>query len=325
MKAIQFRAYGDPATVLECVEVPEPPAPRKGQVLVTVEFAPVNPNDLMIPRGIYASRPPLPALMGNEGVGRVMAVGDGVTSVQAGDRVALPLGSKAWRERVLVDATELFPLPRDADVKQLSMLSVNPPTASLLLTEFAALRSGEWVAQNAANSGVGRWVIAFARRRRLRTINVVRRPQLIDELKKLGGDAVVVDGNDLAEEVRKEVGDADVKLALDGVGGPASGRLASALSPHGTMAIYAAMSEEAMVISPLDLIFKPLAFRGFWLGHPEFGSKAVPAMREAAEMIAAREISVPIAGTYPLRDIRQAAAHAAKGGKVLLEIARSTA
>ena len=324
MKAIQFRTYGDPATVLECVELPEPPPPGKDQVLVTVEFAPVNPNDLMIPRGIYASRPPLPALMGNEGVGRVMAVGDGVTSVKPGDRVALPLGSKTWRERLLVEATELFPLPKDADLKQLSMLSVNPPTASLLLTEFVALRPGDWVVQNAANSGVGRWVIAFARRRGWRTINVVRRPNLIDEMKSLGGDVAVVDGNNLAEEVRKEVGDADVKLALEGVGGAASGRLASALSPHGTMAIYAAMSEEAMVISPLDLIFKPLTFRGFWLGHPEFGSKAVPAMREAAEMIAAREISVPIAGTYPLRDIRQAA-HAAKGGKVLLEIARSTA
>jgi NADPH:quinone reductase-like Zn-dependent oxidoreductase len=325
MKAIQFRAYGNPATVLECVEVPEPPPPVKGQVLVTVEFAPVNPNDLMIPRGIYASRPPLPALMGNEGVGRVTAVGNEITSVQAGDRVALPLGSKTWRERLLVDAAELFPLPKDADVKQLSMLAVNSPTASLLLTEFVALRPGDWVVQNAANSGVGRWVIAFARRRGWRTINVVRRPQLIDELKSLGGDVAVVDANNLAEEVRKEVGDADVKLALEGVGGAASGRLASALSPHGTMAIYAAMSEEAMVISPLDLIFKPLTFRGFWLGHPEFGSKAVPAMREAAEMIAAREISVPIAGTYPLRDIRQAAAHAANGGKVLLEIAGSAA
>ena len=324
MKVIQFSAYGNPASVLECVEVPEPPHPGKGQVLVATEFAPVNPNDLMIPRGIYASRPPLPALMGNEGVGKVTAVGEGVTSVEVGDRVALPVGSKTWRERLPVDAADLFPLPKDADVKQLSMLSVNPPTASLLLTEFTVLRPGDWVLQNAANSGVGRWVIAFARRRGLRTVNVVRRSEVVAELKKLGGDVVVVDGNNLAEEVRKEVGDAAVKLALDGVGGAASGRLASALSPHGTMAIYAAMSEEAMVINSLDFIFKPLTFRGFWLGHPEFGSKAVPAMREAAEMIAAGEVSVPIAGAYPLRDIRQAAAHAAKGGKVLLEIARPT-
>jgi NADPH:quinone reductase-like Zn-dependent oxidoreductase len=325
VKAIQFRAYGDPSSVLECVELPEPPTPEAGQVLVAVEFAPVNPNDLMIPRGVYASRPPLPALMGNEGVARVLEVGPGVKTVAVGDRVALPLGSQTWREKLLIDAAQLFPLPGTGDAKQLSMLSVNPATASLLLTEFVALRPGDLVLQNAANSGVGRWVIAFARRRGLKTINVVRRRELIGELKSLGGDVVVVDGDGLAAEVRKEIGQTEVKLALDGVGGAASGRLASALSPHGTLAVYAAMSEEAMVISPLDVIFKPLAFRGFWLGHPEFAAKAGPAVREAAEMIAAGEVSVPIAGVYPLREVRQAAAHAAKGGKVLLEVSSGEA
>jgi len=325
MKGVQFAAYGDPSKVLECVDMPEPSGPSAGQALVAVEFAPVNPNDLMIPRGIYASRPPLPALMGNEGVARVLVVGKGVTNVAVGDKVALPVGSKTWREKLLVDAAQLFPLPKAADSKQLAMLSANPPTASLLLTEFVALRSGEWVIQNAANSGVGRWVIAFAKRRGFRTINVVRRSELISELKLLGGDLVVVDGDNLVQEIQKELGDSELKLGLDGVGGAASGRLAAAMSPHATITVYAAMSEEAMAISPLDVIFKPLALRGFWLGHPEFGSKAGPAMREAAEMIATKEVSVPIARVYPLREVQQAAAHAAKGGKVLLEIAQAQA
>ncbi|HEV3304272.1 MAG TPA: zinc-dependent alcohol dehydrogenase family protein [Planctomycetaceae bacterium] len=321
MKAVQFNAYGDPSKVLECVDMPEPGQPSVGQALVAVEFAPVNPNDLMIPRGIYYSRPPLPALMGNEGVARVLALAKGVTNIAVGDQVALPIGSKTWREQLLVDAAQLFPLPRAGDLKQLAMLSVNPPTASLLLTEFVALRSGDWLIQNAANSGVGRWVIAFAKRRGFRTVNIVRRPELINELKLLGADAVVVDGANLAKEVQTELDNVGVKLGLDGVSGAASGRLAAALSPHATMVVYAAMSEEAMAINPLDVIFKPLALRGFWIGHPEFGSKVAPAMREAAEMIATKEVSLPIARVYPLREVQQAAAHAAKGGKVLLEIA----
>ncbi len=323
MKAVQFRAYGDPAKVLECVDMPEPGQPSAGQALVSVEFAPVNPNDLMIPRGIYASRPPLPALMGNEGVARVLALGKGVSNIAVGDQVPLPIGIKSWREQLLVDAAPLFPLPRAADLKQLAMLSVNPPTASLLLTEFVSLGSGDWLIQNAANSGVGRWVIALAKRRGFRTVNVVRRPELINELKSLGADAVVVDGDNLATEVQTELEKfgAKLKLGLDGVSGAASGRIAAALSPHATMVVYASMSEEALAISPLDLIFKPLSLWGFWIGHPEFGAKVAPAMREAAEMIATKEISLPIARVYPLGEVQQAAAHAAKGGKVLLEIA----
>jgi NADPH:quinone reductase-like Zn-dependent oxidoreductase len=286
MKGVQFGSYGDPEKVLSCVEMPEPGAPGAGQVLVQVEFAPVNPNDLMVPRGIYASRPPVPALMGNEGVARVVAVGQGV-----------------------------------ANAKQLSMLSVNPPTASLLLGEFADLEPGDWVVQNAANSGVGRWVIAFARRRGLRTVNVVRRPELVEELKKLGADAVVVDGDNLARDVESATGGARIALVLDGVGGEATGRLASALSPHGVMAVYAAMSERAMVISPLLAIFKPLTIRGFWIGHPEFASKVAPAMHEAAQMIEAGEVSLRVAGVYPIAEVKRAAAHAARGAKVLLEIA----
>jgi len=90
MKGVQFSAYGDPSKVLECVDMPEPGQPSVGQALVAVEFAPVNPNDLMIPRGIYSSRPPLPALMGNEGVARVLALGKGMTNIAT--------ASKHWRE-----------------------------------------------------------------------------------------------------------------------------------------------------------------------------------------------------------------------------------
>jgi NADPH:quinone reductase-like Zn-dependent oxidoreductase len=275
----------------------------------------------MIPRGIYASRPPVPALMGNEGVAHVLAVGAGVTRIAAGDRVALPVGSRTWRDRLLVDAAGLFPLPKEADPKQLAMLSVNPPTASLLLSEFVPLEAGDWVVQNAANSGVGRWVIAFAKKRGLRTVNVVRRPELIEELKKLGADVVVVDGPGLASDVANKTGGAPIKFGLDGVGGEASGRVAATLGPHAVLAVYATMSEKPMVINSLDAIFKPLTLRGFWLGHSEYASKLTPAMHEAAQMIEAGEVAVRVAGVYPIGEVKKAAAHAAKGGKVLLEIA----
>ena len=178
--------------------------------------------------------------------------------------------------------------------------------------------------QNAANSGVGRWVIAFAKTRGLKTVNIVRRPELVAELKAFGGDVVVVDSPDVSESIKAAVGQAELRLALDGVSGPATGVLAATLSPRGTLVSFAAMSETPMSISPLDVIFKPLTMRGFWLGHPEVAAKIAPAIAQAAAMIASGRVHIPVAATYPLSSIKDAVAHVQRGGKILLDVAGSS-
>jgi len=75
-----------------------------------------------------------------------------------------------------------------------------------------------------------------------------------------------------------------------------------------------------MAISPLDVIFNDLTIRGFTLGNPAFAGQIPHAIRAAAQMIAAGEVAVPIAATYPLDEIKAAVAHALQGGKVLLEV-----
>src|SRR5580704_3952823 len=198
MRAVQLTAYGNPVKELNYVDIPAPDAPGPNQVLIGVEFSPINPSDLLLTNGIYALRPALPTVIGNEGVGRVLDVGPGVRNVKVGDRVLAPLSSFTWRERMVISADGLFALPADADPRQLAMLSINPPTAALLLSDYVNLKPGEWVVQNAANSGVGRWVIAFAETRGLKTVNIVRRPELVPELEALGGDVVVVDSPDVS-------------------------------------------------------------------------------------------------------------------------------
>jgi NADPH:quinone reductase-like Zn-dependent oxidoreductase len=323
MRAIQLIAYGNPLEGLKYVDIPEPDAPGANQVLIGVEFSPVNPSDLLLARGIYGIRPALPTVIGGEGVGRVLAVGAGVENVKLGDRVPAPLSSFTWRERMVVPASGLFPLP-DADPQQLSMLAINPPTAALLLSEYVNLTPGEWVVQNAANSSVGRWVIAFAKARGLKTVNIVRRPELVAELQAIGGDVVVVDSPDVSKKIKAAVGQAELRLALDGVSGPATGVLASTLSPHGTLVSFAAMSGAPMSISPLDVIFKPITMRGFWLGHPESTAKSAPAVAQAAAMIASGRVHIPVTATYPLSSIKEAVAHAQRGGKILLDVAAGT-
>ena len=111
MRAVQLTAFGNPVEGLEYVDIPEPNAPGPNEVLIGVEFSPINPNDLMVAQGIYAFRPPLPAVIGNEGVGRVLAIGPGVETVKVGDRVLAPPGSFTWRERMVVSAGGLSALP----------------------------------------------------------------------------------------------------------------------------------------------------------------------------------------------------------------------
>ena len=111
MKAAQVVKYGDAVEGIELREVPEPAAPKSGEVLVGVEFSPINFNDLMVVWGIYAWKPELPATMGNEGAGKVIAVGEGVTPVKVGDRVCavtrrrFPVGASPTRQPLQPEAT----------------------------------------------------------------------------------------------------------------------------------------------------------------------------------------------------------------------------
>lgn len=329
MRLVQFARFADPAEVLEVVEQPDPPAPGPGEVRLAFEAAPINPSDLLTVRGEYGTRPELPATPGYEGVGRVEAVGEGVTHLTPGDRVLLMTVRGTWRSAATVKAARLFPLP-DADPLQLAMLTANPPTALLMLEQFGGLVEGDWVVQNAANSGVGAAVVAVARERGLRTVNVVRRESALAELEALGGDLVLVDGPDLARRVRSELearGGAArtaVKLGVDAVGGQATARLARCVADGGTVVSYGSLSEEACVIEPRETIFRDVTLRGFWLTRWIAGAPPDELARvfgTVARLVAEGRLRVPVEATYPLARVREACAHAARegrGGKVLL-------
>src|ERR1700737_2988795 len=200
MQAIQIEAFGNPAEVLKLVEIPDVGAPGEGEVVIALEASPINMSDLLMISGRYGHRPKLPSVMGTEGVGRVIAIGGGVKHLKQGDRTLVPYPAPAWAERIKADASRLRPLPR-GDVNQFPMLGLNPQTPYLLLTDFVTLPSGSWVIQNSANSSVGRALIPIAKSLGLKTVNVVRRDDVVAEIKAIGGDAVLVDGPALAKRV----------------------------------------------------------------------------------------------------------------------------
>jgi NADPH:quinone reductase-like Zn-dependent oxidoreductase len=323
MRGAIIKTFGEPLDVLELVDVPEPTRPAEGEVLVGVEYAPVNMNDLYVIQGAFPVRPSLPSFVGNEGVGRVLAVGSGVEHLKVDDRILIPLYAFSWREQLVVPAAGLFSLP-DADPRQLAMLGINPPTASLLLDEASDLEPGDWVVQNAANSGVGRSLIAIAKARGLKTINLVRRPELVQELQAIGGDLVVVDEDGVLDKIKTTIGDGRVQLAIDGVSGKSSTIVVSALSTRGTFVTYAYMSGGLVTINPFDLIVKRIIAKGFFMNHPDIEPKISAALREAVPLVASGAIRLPIAATYPLSSLREAVLHAQRGGKVLLDLGSTT-
>jgi len=300
------------------------PQPGPGEVLVEVLAAPINPSDLLTLTGDYGVLPDLPAVGGNEGVGRVSALGEGVEAPAIGQVVLLPVGSGTWTTHLVAAAGDLIPLPGQADVQQLAMLTINPPTAALLLSDVVDLELGEWVIQNAANSAVGGYLIQLAAERGLKTVNVVRRAGATDGVEALGGDVVLVDGPDLAERVAEATGKARIRLAIDAVGGEATEHLAACLTPGGTLANYGMMSGQACQVSSGHLIFRGITVQGFWLAswfRRASSGKQQALFGELIRKIASGVLKAPIAGTYPVERINEAVEAASQGerdGKILI-------
>ncbi|MCI2400185.1 zinc-dependent alcohol dehydrogenase family protein [Aliiroseovarius subalbicans] len=322
MKRATYAQNGTPANVvtLEAVDLPQP---GSGEVRLSIERAPINPSDLLQVQGLYGIRPPLPAVPGNEGIGRVTALGDGVTGVVVGQLVIAPAGGGTWQEQVIANAAGLVPLP-EGDLDQLAMITVNPPTAFLLLDDFVDLQAGDWVIQNAANSAVGGYVVQLAAERGVRTINIVRREGAVAPLKALGADVVLVDGPDLGAQVRAAIGDGKLRLGLDAVGGPVFGVMADLLSPGGVMVSYGSMSGQPATLSAVATIFRDVTVKGFWLARwfeRADQARKAEVFGNLIMRIAKGALSTKVEAVYPLEEITQALTHAAQGertGKVLL-------
>jgi len=190
-KAAIYETHGNPAEVLRVVECPCP-APGPNEVIVKISAAPINPADLNAIEGKYPIKPELPATPGMEGAGIVSEAGSAVRNLAVGTQVILPHSFGTWREVAVIAADKLVAVPSEIDPVQAAILKVNPITAWRLLHDFVSMRPGDWVIQNAANSGTGQCVIQIARELGYRTVNVVRRAELVDELRSVGGDAVLV-------------------------------------------------------------------------------------------------------------------------------------
>ena len=322
MKQVQLAAYGIPEQVVRCVEVPDLGPPGPGEVVFDIIAFPINPADISFCSGNYRLRPPLPATPGAECIGRVTAIGAGVTHVKPGDHV-INLMRENWVQRRRVKADDVIAIPAQIPLRQAAMLRINPPTAQLLLSDVTNLQPGDWLIQNVANSAVGRLIIRLGRARGLHTINVVRRDSLFPELQAMGADICITDGPDLAARVAQAT-KAPIKLGIDAVCGEALARIAACVSDGGSVVTYGAMSGAQPAIDRADLMFRGLTLSGFMLGR-FLGRRSLAEIRtifaDLGQQLLDGKLDAPVAAVYPIEQIAEAVAHAqrdAKGGKILV-------
>ncbi|BCX47842.1 alcohol dehydrogenase [Haloferula helveola] len=320
MKILRFSTFGQAADVLS-LEDHEPASLNDGDVRLRVLASPINPADLNFIEGTYGVKPELPAVAGIEGCAEVTESRS--AEFAPGDRCIFIAQAELWAEETVVPASTLVKLPAGIDPVQAAMLKVNPATAWQMLTGFATLPEGSWVVQNAANSGVGQSVIQLAPLLGLRTINLVRRESLFDELKALGADHVLLDDSDGVDAAKSICGSDRPALALNAVGGDSALRLMNILGPGGIHVTYGAMGRKPLKVPNGLLIFKNLQLRGFWLTE-WLRHASVDEVRgvyqRLAEVMADGKLKLPVDSTHPLADF--AAAFARNGsperdGKVL--------
>ena len=320
-----YATHGNPADVLRIEQQPWPKA-GPNEAIVEMRAAPINPADLNAIEGKYPGRREVPAVPGFEGAGIVVDLGAEVRNLKVGDLVILPHHIGTWRDALAVDADELVVVPAGIEPVHAAMLKINPMTAWRLLHDYSDLTPGDWLIQNAANSAVGVAVIQIARELGFKTVNVVRRAEVIDELRAEGGDVVLLDNEKLRDEVRAATNAAAIRLGLNAVGGESALRLANCLAFGGTLVSFGAMSLQPLKIPTGLLIFKDLRFRGIWINKwydNATMAERMDAFRPLFEMAKRGLLKTKVEKAYPLSEVKAAVAHAAQGkrnGKVIFEM-----
>ena len=326
-KYIQFSQVGDPAEVLEVkLDVSRPLA--SGEIRVAVLASPIHPSNLLQISGNYGTAAKLPSTPGSEGIGRVVETSVEVTGLSVGQLVLLT-GGGTWRDEIVAPAKYFIPLPKIGAqnpelIEQLSMSTVNPLSALLMLTSFVDLSEGDWLVHSAANSAVGGYIMQLAKQRGIKTINVVRREGLADDLMSKGATVVLIDGPDLAERIANATGKQPVALAIDAVGGETFSRLAQSLGNGGTLVSYGVLSGKPASFNPAVAIFKDIRIRGFWLS--KWFENAGMEEKQAAfgqiiPLIASGALKADIDSRFTVSEIKQAVMRAAqrgRNGKVLI-------
>jgi NADPH:quinone reductase-like Zn-dependent oxidoreductase len=304
-RQVRIHAFGAPE-VLQIEEV-NLAAPGPGEARLSIRAIGLNRTELTLRSGRSPVRPNLPATIGFEAAGVVEALGEGVTNVAIGDRVALvPAYGAAqyalYAEAANVPARTLVSIPDDMSFEAAAATWAAFGTAWGGLVHVGALHAGQSVLIPAASSGVGLAAIQIASRLGAQPIALTRTSAKVSALLAQGATAVVVTAElDLVAEIKRLTGGAGADLAFDPVGGPGFADLVRAVRASGMLVLFGALSPEPTVIPPFDIFARDLTIRGLSLVALARDDAVLAEMKAfVLSGLADATLSPAIARTYPL-------------------------
>src|SRR5690349_9610627 len=308
IKAIRIHSPGGPE-VMKWDDVPRP-EPCPGEALIKQEAVGLNYIDVYFRSGLYKA-PTMPLIIGQEGAGTVIAVGQGVTNVKPGDRVAYAGALGGYATERAISADRLVKLPNAIDFKTAAAMMLQGMTAQYLIRRTHMVKSGETIVVHAAAGGVGLILCQWAKHLGATVIGVVSTEQKAELARAHGAAHIVIGHGNLVAEVKRITGGAMVPVVYDSVGKDTWGASLDCLAPLGLMVSYGNASGP---VPPIDI--GVLAAKGsLYVTRPSLATYT--AKRSDLETVAADLFDVVSKGvvkievnqTFPLKDA--AAAHIA--------------
>lgn len=328
MRAVAINEFGGPEK-LALLEVPEP-KPGRGEALVKLEYAGVNFIDIYMRSGQYARsqtyQTPLPMVIGMEGCGTVIALGDGADGPALGDRVAYCIVRGSYAQYAAVPAWKLVKVPDDVPSQVATTLMLQGLTAHYLSHSAFPLAPGNTCLVHAAAGGVGQLLVQCAKLRGATVIGTAGSAEKAAIAKRCGADHVVLyREQDFREEVMRITGGRGVDVVYDAVGKDTVPRSIRSLRRRGLCVNYGGASGLVRSIDPLELGEAGSIF--FTRPHlADYLASAEEIAGRAADLFVAwraRKLAVTVDREFELADAGAAHRYLEGGktkGKLLLRI-----
>ena len=315
--ALTLKNFGEPATALELMELPSE-EPKNSEAIVSMDAVGMHIADGLFVRGKEMITRAMPCIPGFEGVGTVSKIGTGVKNLKEGDKVLLPMGTGSMRQELKIHASQLTKVPKPyAPDEQLALITVNGFTAYFLLKDYRKLKQNDWIIQNAANSNVGRYLIALAKQEGIKTINIVRRKEVARELKKIGGTEVIISSDEFPSKYLSKFLKRKIMLGIDAVAGDATENLAICLADGSLLVNYGTVTKRPCHISFWTMFRKDISLTGMSTLNgfkTRSNKRLIEIHKHLAKLANQKLLQAKIAKKYSLEDYLLAYDHIDKTG-----------
>ncbi|HLM98878.1 MAG TPA: zinc-binding alcohol dehydrogenase family protein [Bryobacteraceae bacterium] len=312
-------------------EVPDP-QPGPGQALLQMKFAALNPADAFLAEGMYPAKPPLPHILGRDGVGDVIAVGPGVGNVKVGDTAGIlrcNAGVEVWgtlAEKAVIPAASLAPIPKGWSLEEAAGAPLVFLTAWQALTQWdppAPPPAGSVLLVTGGSGGVGVASVLLGKSMGLVVVALSRSPEKGEKLKQLGADFVFSpDTPNLRKAVSSALAPRKIDIVVDNVAGPAFNDLIAMLGYGGRISVVGRSGGAVPEFNTATLFFRRNRIGGVAVSDytPDSAQTAWKEIVRRLDGLAKRPVSD---GIFPFAEVKAAFARLAQGpmGKVLVRVA----